>query len=122
MDQQSEQAKQLLDGIVDTAEQAKVALVTSHAGTLMVLGIEYEDAIKQLESYLEPKDLQRFIEYRTFIWTGNFNGEMWIHKKAIRAGWIIDVVEVTDEQWRAHVLDQVNRATQAAMQRVQPQG
>lgn len=115
----SEEAKALLKDIIDAEHQAYCSLVTSHAGTLLVLNVSYEDACKKLEALKSADDLNTLTEWETFVWVGTRNAKMQLHRKSIRVGWIIEIVEITDEQWEAIVTDQVARQTQQAMQRLQ---
>lgn len=115
----SQEAKELLKDVIDTEHQARCSLVTSHAGTLMVLGVTYDEAVERVDSYRSWDELNCLLEWETFIWTGERGTEMWLHKKSIRAGWIIEIVEVTDEQWTAYVTDHLARTAQQAMQQAQ---
>lgn len=127
----SEDAKKLLDGIINTDKQAHFSLLTQHAGTLMCLGfrtdegnvVDYEAACEYLKGFQNEDDLGKFVEIETFIWTGeNLATDMWIHRKLVRVGWIIECIEVTDDQWRAYVMDHVQRQQQALVNRAQQSG
>lgn len=129
----SEDAKKLLDGIINTDKQAHFSLVTQHAGTLMCLGMRADNALDFITSYEEgcdvlrgfegEADLGKFVELETFIWTGeNLATDMWIHRKFVRVGWIIECIEVTDDQWRAYVTDHVSRQQQAVINRASQAG
>lgn len=121
MEQQerSDEAKALLRDIINAEHQAHCSLITSHAGSLLVLNISYEDACKRIEDLKATDDLNTLTEWDTFVWTGTRNAEMQVHRKSIRVGWIIEVVEVTNEQWEHIVTDQVARQTQQALQQLQ---
>lgn len=121
-EQQTAEAKALLEGIIDTEHQSHVSIETTHAGTLMVLGVTYEEACKLVDDLYEEENLSKLIEWETFIWHGQRNSEMWTHRKSIKAGWVVGVIEVTDEQWKAYVLDHVQRQQQAMINQAQQSG
>lgn len=126
----TDEAKQLLEGIINTEHQSGFSLLTSHAGTLMVTALvsgedritSYDNAKDYLSKFVGEDDLNKFIEVETFIWAGGLGTDMWIHRKFIRVGWVIEVIEVTDEQWKAYVTDHVAREQQAAINRAQQSG
>lgn len=110
----SDEAKRLLEGIIDLNIVSNVALITSHAGPLMILGVTYDEFRLTMAAWdMSPEGLSKFVEVETFQWTGQRNSEAITHKKAIRVGWIIEVIEVTREQWDMHVTEQVARQSQA---------
>ena len=110
----SDEAKRLLEGIIDLNIVSNVALITSHAGPLMILGVTYPEFCKTMSEWDMSSEAQsEFIEVETFQWTGQRHSEAITHKKIIRVGWIIEVIEVTREQWDMHVTEQIARQTQS---------
>lgn len=108
---ESKEAKELLRGILDTSIHSNCALIVQGSGPLMILNVTYEEMVLKMENRAE--DEHGFIEVETFQWTGQRNSEAFTHRKAIRVAWIIEVIEVTQEQWDAHLTEQVARQAQA---------
>lgn len=107
-EQESAERKKILEGIIDTDEQALVSLVTSHQGTLLVLGETIDTALEKL-SHAEDNE---FTKWLTFVFTQKLPIRLMKQQKYIRAGWVIDIVEVTEEMWENMLLDQGNRLAQ----------
>lgn len=110
-EQESAERKALLEGIVDTDDQALVSLVTSHQGTLLVLGETIDTALEKLS---HAEDME-FTKWLTFVFTQKLPIRLMKQQKYIRAGWVIDIVEVTEEMWENMLLDQGNRLAQMAI-------
>lgn len=110
--------QKLLEGVVNIHPNSRprCSLVTTHMGTLLVLGIDYDSAVTLLNSRLTDEELNQLEEWETFVFTEGMPIEMRPHKKSIRNGWIVDVVEVTEDMWESILFEQANRRTQQAIQ------
>jgi hypothetical protein len=108
---QSAEAKELLRGILDTSIHSNCALIVQGSGPLMILDVSYSEMCDIMEERSE--DEHGFIEVKTFQWTGQRNSEAFVHHKMIRVAWIIEVIQVTQEQWDAHLTEQVARQAQS---------
>jgi len=111
-----EQRQKLLENVVNVHARSYCSLVTSHAGTLLILEKKYHEVLDEIGEFITPEELNNFYEVETFIFLEGMPVELRTHRKSIRVGWIIDVVEVTSDMWQDILLDQANRKSQQAIQ------
>lgn len=108
----SEEAKALLEGIVNTEEQAYFCVYTKQGKQLLCLGESYEEAWKRLA------EASTFMQLKTFYWHGTRNNEMERYETCIRVSEIVELCEVTPSDWERHVLAEVERGVQQSAARV----
>jgi hypothetical protein len=107
---QSDEAKKLLDGIIETDISAQVSIATA-TGARFMLDLSYDDAIKMISE----ADPGVFLRFKTYSWVGSRQQEMEFFHVAYRADTITEVNEITHDMWVAHVTDQFARAQAMAI-------